>query len=50
MEGKEGTEALFLFATEGILIVNSIGEIIRINPSAEKLFGYETGELLRHKN
>ncbi|MFI5164059.1 MAG: ATP-binding protein [Bacteroidia bacterium] len=46
MEGKVGIEALFLYATEGILIVNEKGEIIRINPSAEKLFGYEKEELL----
>ncbi len=49
MQSKEGIEALFLYATEGILVVNDKGEIIRINPSAEKLFGYEKGELLRKK-
>lgn len=46
MESKEGVDALFLYATEGILVVNALGEIIRTNPSAEKLFGYEKGELL----
>jgi PAS domain S-box-containing protein len=46
MESKEGLDALFLFATEGILVTNERGEIIRINPSAEKLFGYGKGELL----
>jgi len=49
MEGKEGIEALFLFATEGILVANDKGEITRINPSAEKLFGYEKNELLGKK-
>ncbi len=49
MQSKEGTEALFLYATEGILVVNDKGEIIRINPSAEKLFGYDVGELLGKK-
>lgn len=49
MEGKEGIEALFLYATEGILVVNEKGEIIRINPSAEKMFGYNLGELLGKK-
>lgn len=49
MEGKEGIEALFLFATEGILVINERGEIIRINPSAEKLFGYGKGELVGKK-
>jgi PAS domain S-box-containing protein len=46
MEGKEGIEALFLFATEGILVADEKGEITRINPSAERLFGYGSGELI----
>lgn len=49
MESKEGIEALFLYATEGILVVNDKGQIIRINPSAEKLFGYEKDELIDKK-
>lgn len=49
MESKQGSEALFLYATEGILVVNERGEIVRINPSAEKLFGYEKDELLGKK-
>ncbi|HEY0031030.1 MAG TPA: PAS domain-containing sensor histidine kinase [Bacteroidia bacterium] len=49
MESKEGIEALFLYATEGILVTNDKGEITRINPSAEKLFGYEKDELLGQK-
>jgi PAS domain S-box-containing protein len=49
MEGKEGIEALFLYATEGILVANDKGEIIRVNPSAERLFGYERGELTGKK-
>jgi PAS domain S-box-containing protein len=46
MDSREGIEALFLYATEGILVVNERGEITRINPSAEKLFGYEKDELI----
>jgi PAS domain S-box-containing protein len=49
MEGKEGLDALFLHATEGILVTDSEGTITRINPSAEKLFGYNTGELTGKK-
>jgi PAS domain S-box-containing protein len=49
MESKEGIEALFLYATEGILVVNESGNIIRINPSAERLFRYEHGELIGKK-
>jgi|ERR1019366_7323374 two-component system sensor kinase FixL len=46
MDSKEGLLALFEYATEGILITNDKGQIIKINPSAEKLFGYEHDELL----
>ncbi len=46
MESKDGIETLFYYATEGILVSNEQGQILRINPSAEKLFGYEYGELL----
>lgn len=46
VESKEGIEALFLYATEGILVVNESGSIVSINPSAERLFGYEKGELV----
>jgi PAS domain S-box-containing protein len=49
MESKEGIDALFLHATEGILVVNHHGEIIRINPSAALLFGYDNNELLGKK-
>lgn len=49
MQTKEGIDALFLYATEGILITNEQGEIVNINPSAEKLFRYEPGELLGKK-
>jgi len=45
MDGKEGLDALFLYATEGIIVVNDWGEIVRVNPSAEKLFGYKKDEL-----
>lgn len=42
-------ESLFLHATEGMIISNKKGEIIRINPSAEKLFGYNKDELIGEK-
>ncbi len=46
MDGSEGLDALFIHATEGILITNNQGEIVKINPSAESLFGYDSGELV----
>jgi PAS domain S-box-containing protein len=49
MEEKEGIDALFLYATEGIIVANDKGEIVRCNPSAESLFGYEKNELTHKK-
>ncbi len=43
---KKGLDALFFFATEGILVVNERGEIVMINPKAGELFGYDKGELI----
>ncbi len=45
MDTREGIDALFLYATEGILITNEKGQILRVNPSAAKLFDYEETEL-----
>lgn len=42
----ESLDALFEHATEGIIITNKEGKIIKANPSSERLFGYEKGELL----
>lgn len=49
MDSKESLNALFQFATEGILISNDKAEIIKINPSAEKLFGYLPDDLIGEK-
>ncbi len=49
METKEGVDALFLHAAEGILVANDTGEIVRANPSSERLFGYKHGELIGKK-
>ena len=49
MDGNEGNSALFFYATEGILVIDDKGFIVRINPSAEKLFGYDDNELLGKK-
>jgi PAS domain S-box-containing protein len=46
MDSQEGFRALFEFANEGIIVADNNGVIVRVNPSAEKLFGYEHGELI----
>ncbi|HRH02040.1 MAG TPA: PAS domain-containing sensor histidine kinase [Bacteroidia bacterium] len=49
VDSKEGVNALFLYATEGILVSDDTGTITQANPSAEKLFGYGKGELTGQK-
>jgi PAS domain S-box-containing protein len=44
-KNKERLNALFEYATEGMVIANSAGEIVMINPIAETQFGYDKGEL-----
>ena len=50
---KESSEslpdALFESTTEGIIITNRAGDIIKINPSAEKMFRYKHDELVGKK-
>jgi PAS domain S-box-containing protein len=49
MKNPVGLEALFVYATEGILVADSTGEIVKANPSSEKMFGYSKEELLGKK-
>ncbi len=42
----ESLNALFEHATEGIIISDKTGKVIKANPSSERLFGYNSGELL----
>lgn len=37
--------SLFENATEGIVLTNGKGHIVLVNPAAEKLFGYNSGEI-----
>lgn len=46
MHSQEGSNALFSFATEGILITDKNGIITQINPAGVKMFGYEEQELI----
>jgi PAS domain S-box-containing protein len=43
---KQQVNALFHYATQGIILTNGKGEIVLANPQVEKMFGYEGGELL----
>jgi PAS domain S-box-containing protein len=45
LKEKQKFEALFNFATLGIVIANSRGEITLVNQHAETIFGYEPEEL-----
>lgn len=38
-------EAIFIYASEAIIIVNESGTILSVNPRGEELFGYEKNEL-----
>jgi PAS domain S-box-containing protein len=49
MESQNSIDAIFQYATEGILLTNEEGVILQINPSAERLFGYQSGELVGRK-
>lgn len=49
MEIKDDLEALFNYATEGIIITDREGLIIKVNPSANKMFGYTHNELVKKK-
>ncbi|MEZ4904917.1 MAG: PAS domain-containing sensor histidine kinase [Spirosomataceae bacterium] len=45
----EMLDALFKSATEGIIVVDSWGDIQLVNPKAQELFGYTDGELVGKK-
>jgi PAS domain S-box-containing protein len=38
--------SLFENATEGIILTNNIGNIVLVNPAAERMFGYNSGEII----
>ncbi len=43
---ENGFSALFEHATEGILVIDTMGTIMLTNPACERLFGYENGALV----
>jgi PAS domain S-box-containing protein len=44
---QESLNALFEHTSEGILITNAAGQVIKCNPSSQQLFGYTEDELLK---
>lgn len=49
MRHIEMLNALFKYATEGIVVVDSVATIAMVNPTAKRLFGYEEEELVGNK-
>lgn len=49
LRSTEHLNAMFQYATEGIIISNEKGEIIMANPTAYHQFGYSEGELIGNK-
>ena len=45
----EMLDALFKHATEGIVVSQTDGSIVMVNPIAEKIFGYDKNELMGQK-
>jgi PAS domain S-box-containing protein len=46
---KTHMTSLFENATEGIILTNRVGDIVLVNPAAEKMFDYKTEELTGKK-
>jgi len=42
----EHLTSLFENATEGIILADTSGKIVLINPAAERMFGYDKGEII----
>lgn len=43
---KHQLQELFQNASEGMIFTNARGQVVRVNPAAEKMFGYDPGELV----
>jgi PAS domain S-box-containing protein len=48
-KSREMLDALFMNANEGILVTDQKGTIVIANPTVERQFGYELGELMGRK-
>ncbi|MES1223298.1 MAG: PAS domain-containing sensor histidine kinase [Bacteroidota bacterium] len=47
-QNYEHMTSLFENATEGIILANGTGNIVLVNPAAERMFDYTNGELIGH--
>lgn len=47
-QDSEHLTSLFQNATEGIILTDGRGNIMLVNPAAEKMFNYESGEITGH--
>ncbi|MBT8313891.1 MAG: PAS domain-containing protein, partial [Maribacter sp.] len=43
---KDLFQSIFESSVEGILVVDNRGLLLKVNPAAERMFGYEPGELV----
>ncbi len=46
LSSEDSFKALFLYATESILVIDYQGKIVLANPASEKLFGYAHDEII----
>ncbi len=46
LSSEDSFKALFLYATESILVIDYQGKIVLANPASEKLFGYAHNEII----
>lgn len=46
MDSQKMLQAMFLEATIGVIVVDAEGKIAKVNPFAEKLFGYNNDEMV----
>ncbi len=49
LKEKDLFQSIFESSVEGILVVDNKGLLLSVNPAAEELFGYESGELVNEK-
>ncbi len=46
MDSQKMLQAMFMEATIGVIVVDAEGKIVKVNPFAQKLFGYKSDEMI----